>query len=154
MPASGEGNSNDILRPETPVRTGFRTGVRFSSPPPNERYANTILEANGMKFAVFGGVFGVMVDIADYDTEQHLQTKKATYADIQAWVKRLFGEHVTNLDISRTKKLCGLVQNEYKGREAAEGYYIPKHRNQKEALVIEAFKHFGMIDENFSLNKN
>ena len=44
-------------------------------------YANTILEANA-KIAVFGNAFGIMVNIADYDTETHIQTKKATYKDI------------------------------------------------------------------------
>ena len=98
-----------------------------------------------MSFAAFGCAFGIMVSTADYDTDQHIQTKKATYTEIQAWVKETYGVHVTNLDISRTKKLCGLTQNEYKGREAAPGYYVPKHRDHKEELVVEAFKHFGMI---------
>ena len=126
------------------MSTDFRTRVRFPSPPPKERYANTILEAN-IKFAVFENAFGIMVDIADYDTEMHIQTQKATYKDIQAWVQEQYGTHVTNLDISRTKKRCGLAQNEYKGRAAAPDYYIPKHREHKETLIIEAFKHFGLL---------
>ena len=85
------------------------------------------------------------MNIDDYDTEQHLQTKKATYKEIQKWVRDTYDEHVTNLDISRTKKLCGLAQSEYKGRKAAEGYYIPKERAEKQKFVIEALKHFGLI---------
>ena len=87
--------------------------------------------ANG-KFAVFGNEFGIMVNIADYDTDSHMQTKKATYKDIQAWVMDQYGAHVTNLDISRTKKRCGLTQYEYKGHEASEGYYVPKPRERKQ----------------------
>ena len=92
---------------------------------------------------MFGNEFGIMVDIADYDTDFHLQTEKATYKDIQAWIRESFdGTAVTNLDISRVKKRCGLSQHEYKGHQASEGYYVPKHREHKEALIIEAFKHF------------
>ena len=37
-----------------------------------------------MNFAVFGNAFGIIVDTADYDTDQHIQTQKATYKEIQA----------------------------------------------------------------------
>jgi hypothetical protein len=92
-------------------------------------------------------MFGVTVNIDDYDTEQNLQKKKASYKDIQKWVLDQYGEHVTNLDISRTKKLCGLAQNEYKGRKAAEGYYVPKERKHKQRMVLKAMIHFGLIEE-------
>ena len=81
----------------------FRTGVQLSSPPPKKTYANTILVANA-KFAVFGNAFGIMVNLSDYDTDTHIQTEKATYKDIQAWVLETYGTHVTNLDNSRTNK--------------------------------------------------
>ena len=71
------------------------TGVRFPSAPPNERYANTILEAN-VKFSVFENAIGIMVNAADYDTGQHIQTKKATCQDIQTGVREQYGTHVTN----------------------------------------------------------
>lgn len=108
--------------------------------PPSNRYANTL------NVAVFRNVFGVVVNIDDFDSEQHLQTKKATYKDIQKWVRETYGEHVTNLDISRTKKAVGLAQNEYKGRKAAEGYYVPKERKEKQEMVLAALKHFGLIE--------
>ena len=90
-------------------------------------------------------MFGVAVRIDDFDSEPHLQTKKATYKEIQDWVRETYGKHVTNLDISRTKKACGLAQNEYKGRQAAEGYYVPKPREKKQEMVVEALKHYGLI---------
>ena len=117
--------------------------VRLPPPPPDRRYANTIPEANAF---VFGRCFGIIVSTADFDTETHSQSKKATSNDIQTWVMQTYGEHVTNLDISRTKKRCGLAQNEYKGRAPSAEYYVPKHRDSKETLVMEAFRHFGLID--------
>ena len=101
---------------------------------------------------MFGNEFGIMVNIADYDTETHFQTKKATYSDIQAWVLETYGERVKTFDISRAKKRCGLSQYEYKGHKATEGYQPPKSRERKEDLVIEAFKHFGIIEKSNSEN--
>ena len=98
------------------------------------------------KIVFFRNVFGVIIDVDDYDSEQRLQTKKATYKDIQLWVRETYGEHVTNLDISRTKKAVGLVQNDYKGRKASGKYYEPKPREKKQQMVVEALKHFGLIE--------
>ena len=41
----------------------------------NESYANTIRVAN-MQFAVFDNELGIMVNIADYDTDSHVQAEK------------------------------------------------------------------------------
>ena len=140
-PRGNRNNSSVDCTRRLSRRTRFRTGVRFSSSPPSVKCANTFL--NTIRFAVFGNEFGIMVDIADYDTDFHLQTKKATYKDIQDWIRENFdGTAVTNLDISRVKKRCGLSQHEYKGHQASEGYYVPKHREHKEALIIEAFNSF------------
>ena len=76
-----EGTSNRELRSEKVMGSDLWTGVQFPTPPPKKTYANTILEANE-KFAVFGNAFGIMVCLSDYDTETHIQTKKATYKDI------------------------------------------------------------------------
>lgn len=140
----------------------FRTWVRLPPLPPNRKYANTSLNdyecshislnetakgkyVNTRRFAVYKNLFGVTVSIDDYDSEQNLQKKKARYEDIRRWVLDKYGEHVTNLDISRTKKLCGLTQYEYKGRKPAPDYYEPKPREKKQEMVLEALKHFGFV---------
>ena len=140
---------------------GFRRR-RISSSPPNCRYANTSQNddecshisldetarrkyASTRLFAVYRNLFGVTVNIDDFDSDQNLQKKKASYEDIRRWVLDKYGEHVTNLDISRTKKLCGLAQYEYKGRKPAPDYYVPKPREKKQEMVLEALKHFGFV---------
>ena len=91
------------------------------------------------------GLFCVVVAIDDHDTEARRQTHKATYAEIRAWVRLTYGQVVTNLDISRTKQRCGLQTVEYKGRQASGKYSDPHRRPEKEALVVQALRHFGLI---------
>lgn len=94
-----------------------------------------------------GGLFGIVAALDGYDTEQRVLSHKATYAEIKAWVSAEYHEAVTNLDISRARKRCGLAQDEYKGRPPSSSYYEPKPRKHKEDMVIEAFRHFGMIPD-------
>ena len=90
-------------------------------------------------------MFALIVNIDDYGDEMHLQTKCATYKEIQAWVKQKYGFHVSNLSISQTKERCGLAKVEYKGFKGAEGHYIPKLKPEHEAAIREALGWFGMI---------
>ena len=138
------GNVNNRLRPEKVQSSCFRTGVRFPSAPPTIRYTNTVSNAS---FAVYRNVFGLIIKIDDYEDGTHLQIKRATYKEIQAWVKQQYGFHVSNLSISQTKERCGLSKTEYKGFEGAEGHYVPKLRPEKEAAIREAFRWFGLLEE-------
>ena len=70
----------------------------------------------------------------------------ATYGQIQAWVKTHYGVHVSNLSISQTKERCGLSKTEYKGYKGSEGHYVPKLKPDREEMIREAFRHFGMIE--------
>ena len=131
---------NGKLRSEKDVWRGFRTGVQFPSPPPFDRYANTCKIA-----PMPDGLVCIAVQIDDHDTEARRQTHKATYAEIRAWVMDIYGQTVTNLDISRTKQRCGLATVPYNGRQASGRYQDPRHRPEKEALVEQALRHFGLI---------
>ena len=82
----------------------YNSSAEAIDAPPNERYANTILEAKNINFAVFGYSFGIIVDTADYDTDQHIQPPKATDRDIQAGVKEEYDTRVTGLDTSRPRR--------------------------------------------------
>ncbi len=87
---------------------------------------------------MYRNVFGLIVDIDDYEAGTYLQTKHATYREIQLWVKERYGLHVSNHAIS-IKALCGLARD---GPGGAEG---PKLRSDKEAAIREAFLWFGII---------
>ena len=86
-------------------------------------------------------------DIDDYKGEMSLQTKRATYAEIQAWVKKHYGLHVSNLAISWTKDRCGLAKTRPKKGEGPEGTYAAELTPEKEAAIRETFIRFGLIDK-------
>lgn len=94
---------------------------------------------------MYRNVFALVVETDGYEGETRLQTKRATYKGIQAWVKERYGIHVSNLAISQTKELCGLAKTEYKGYGDAEGNSAPKLAAKKEAAIREAFIWFGLI---------
>ena len=60
---------------------------------------------------MYRNVFGLIVDIDDYEAGTYLQTKHATYREIQLWVKERYGLHVSNHAISQVKALCGLARD-------------------------------------------
>ena len=96
--------------------------------------------------AVYHNVFALVAIIDDYEGETYLQTKRATYAEIRAWVKRRYGLHVSNIAIAQAKERCGLAKNEYKGRKASGKYAAPELTPEKEAAIRAAFIHFGLIE--------
>ena len=109
-----------------------------------ERYTNTLFNAS---LAVYRNVFALVVDIDDYEGETRLQTKRATYAEIRAWVKRKYGLHVSNLAISWTKGRCGLAKSRPKKGEGPEGTYAAELMPEKEAAIRAAFIRFGLIEK-------
>ena len=117
-------------------------GVRVPPGVPNERYANTRTKAS---VSVWRNVFALIVDIDDYEGETRLQTKRATYPEIQAWVKRNYGFHVTTLAISWTKDRCGLAKARSTGKKGPHGPYASELTPEKEAAIKAAFVRFGLI---------
>ena len=97
------------------------------------------------RFAVYRNVFALIVEISDYEGETHLQTKRATYKQIRAWVKKHYGLHVSNLAISWTKDLCGLAKLQHKGPKGAHGPYAAELTPEKANAIREAFRWFGII---------
>ncbi len=69
---------------------------------------------------------------------------QATYADVTEWVMKTYGEHVSNLNIAQVKDKCGFEKRENYNK-GKEGHRIPKCPPEKEKMILEAFKHFGMI---------
>ena len=117
--------------------------VRSHLSPPYERYTNPGFAKAGV--AVYRNVFALVADIDDYEGETYLQTKRATYAEIRAWVKRNYGLHVSNLAISWTKDRCGLAKTRPKDSKGPEGLYAAELTPEKEAAIRAAFIHFGLI---------
>ena len=70
---------------------------------------------------------------------------KATYQEIQEWVREKYGFHVTHLNIAKTKRRCGNIERQNYNLPKNEESKSPETPNEKEKAIIEAFKHFQMI---------
>ena len=71
---------------------------------------------------------------------------KATYEEIQAWVQEKYGFHVTHLNIAKTKRKCGIIEQPNYNLPKNEDSKSPGTPKEKEEAIIEAFKAFQMIE--------
>ena len=85
------------------------------------------------------GTFCVLASLDDYGDDYRILTRKATYKDICNWVMETYGVPIKNVDISRAKDRCGLA------RKMPPGYRQSTMRPEREDMIIEAFRHFGML---------
>ena len=94
---------------------------------------------------MFRNVFSITLRIDDFESEPNIQSKRATYTDVRAWIKEKYGICVSNLNVSQAKQRLGLCQNEYKGIAASGKYAQPVLSDEKYELIRTAFEHFGII---------
>ena len=72
----------------------------------------------------------------------------ATYPEIKAYVLEKFGLKVSSLYIAQIKEKCGLDKRE--NFNIGEGKSRPLIcPPEKEQAIMDAFRHFGMIDTSF-----
>ncbi|MBQ2626880.1 MAG: 23S rRNA (uracil(1939)-C(5))-methyltransferase RlmD [Eubacterium sp.] len=70
---------------------------------------------------------------------------KATYQEIQDWVQEKYGFHVTQLNIAKTKRKCGIIERQNYNLPKSEDSRSPETPKEKEKAIIESFKAFQMI---------
>lgn len=71
--------------------------------------------------------------------------KKATYEEIKAYVMENTGLKVSSLYIAQVKQKHGIIERENYNKPKSEDSRQPKCPADKEAAIVEALKHFGMI---------
>ena len=71
---------------------------------------------------------------------------KATYDQIKKYVFEQTGLKVTNLYIAQTKKKCGLELGENFNLPKSENAKQPQCPEDKERAIVEALKHFKMVE--------
>ena len=98
---------------------------------------------SNISLAVYRNVLVLIVHRDDYEDGTRLQSKRATYKEIQTWVTQKYSFHVSNLSISKDKEKYGLAKTEYKGYAGAEGHYTPRLPPEKEAAIHNACIWFG-----------
>lgn len=96
-----------------------------------------------VKVGVFKNVFGIIVDLDDYNTKLTFNNYyQFTFEDIQKWIHDYHKVLVSKSSISSVKAKCGIVKISYKAGKMPEGNVI---RSKAEKLVLEAFVALGII---------
>ncbi len=71
---------------------------------------------------------------------------KATYQAIKDWVKANHGLSVSSLYIAQIKQKYGIIERENYNKAKSEGARVPQCPPEKEKAIVEALKHFKMIE--------
>ena len=85
----------------------------------------------------------VKVDMDELDLTS--AEAKATYKEIEEWVKEHYGFHVTNLNIAQVKQKHGIIERENYNKPKSENSRQPGTTPEKERAITEALKFFKMI---------
>ena len=115
---------------------GFRTRVRLPSSPLNTVETNC---RPITKIAVFRKVFSIIVSTKSKDVPK--KTAKLTFGLIQTWIEENYGIKVSKSSITQVKNKCGISKLEF----GAKCSSIPELNREKEKLVLEAFRYYGLI---------
>ena len=71
---------------------------------------------------------------------------KATYDEIKAYVLEKHGLKVSSLYISQVKRKCGLDVEQNYNLSKKEDTKVPQCPPEKEAAIMDALKHFQMLE--------
>ena len=85
----------------------------------------------------------VRVEFSLEDMDMSRFQQGATYEQIQDWVKKKYGFHVTHLNIAKTKRKCGIIERKNYNLPKNEDSRLPETPKEKEEAIIEAFRHWG-----------
>ena len=92
----------------------------------------------------------------EVDCTEHRVTAseaKATYAEIRAYVKGKYGMNVSSLYIAQVKRKYGLDVGKAYNKPAKNKNHVPVCPVEKEVLILDALKHFRMLDEDMEYKK-
>ena len=72
--------------------------------------------------------------------------KKASYEEIKEYVLEKFGMKFSHLYTAQVKRKCGIIERKNYNKPKSEDSKQPQCPPEKEAAIIEALKHFRMIE--------
>ena len=100
-----------------------------------------------------------VVLLSKLNTKQHIEVElnldeldltaaesKATYDEIKTYVLEKYGLKVSSLYISQVKRKCGLDVGQNYNLSKKEDAKVPQCPPEKEAAIMEALKHFQMLE--------
>ena len=88
----------------------------------------------------------VELDLDEFDETPSELRKKATYKEIRNYVFEKYGVKVTTLAISQIKRKCGLEVGDNYNPPKNEKYRQPQCTPEKEEFIMDALRHFKLID--------
>ncbi|MGN0308174.1 MAG: hypothetical protein ACI4DN_08140 [Lachnospiraceae bacterium] len=93
------------------------------------------------QIAVFRNVFSIVVSTQAKNIPS--KPAKLTFQSIQKWIDDTYGIKISKSSISQVKDKCGIEKIEIN----AQYKEIPLLNSKKEQLVLEAFKHFNIVQD-------
>ena len=72
--------------------------------------------------------------------------KKATYQKIKDYVQKHHNLKVSSLYIAQIKQKCGMIKRENYNQSKSETYVQPNCPIEKEKAIMDALRHFGMVE--------
>ena len=122
---------------------GFRTGVRLPSGPLLVTKTNTSPQTNfrpNAGLVVLRNVFMIIVAV-DFQEKVESNTTVITFSTIQKHIKENYNVDVSKSSITQVKSKCGIQKLEF----GAKCEIVPELKTEKERLVLEAFRHYGLV---------
>ncbi len=86
----------------------------------------------------------VDLDGISHDQGKYKPDEKPTYGNIKKWIKEKYGINVTSLYIGQIKDKVGIKERKNYSIGSGEGR-LPNCPPEKEEVIMEAFRHFGLI---------
>ena len=85
-------------------------------------------------------------EILDFRSRTYAEQSKATYEEIKQYVaEHNDGMKVSSLYIVQVKQKHGIIHRENYNKSKSEDAKHPQCPDEKEAVIVEALKHFGMV---------
>lgn len=66
---------------------------------------------------------------------------KLTFGLLQKWIEDNHGVRISKSSITQVKSKCGIQKLEF----GAKSDSVPELKTEKERLVLEAFRHYGLV---------
>jgi site-specific DNA recombinase len=76
---------------------------------------------------------------------------KATYTELKSYILEKYGVKVSSLYIAQIKRKYGIEVGENYNKPADANARVPKCPKAKEEIIVDALKHFRMLDENVEI---
>ena len=88
---------------------------------------------------MFRNVFSIIVSTKSKDISQ--KPAILTFGLLQKWIEDNHGVRVSKSSITQVKNKCGITKLEF----GVKCESVPYLKTQKERLVLEAFKYYGIV---------